>query len=358
MNDGKSSARATELRRVVAALVAIALVALIVWGFVEGRRESAREAARERPVQEPLRVSTVNGKPVITVDAATRRRSGIEIGTLKPAPYRGEARAYGTVLELTGLTELRNSYVNAKAQLQTAQAKLAASRTAYERARQLYEDEQTVSAAQFQSAEAAFRADEASAAAARSQSRTLTATAEQAWGAVLAAALVNDTSLIKRLIERRDFLLQVSLPPGTSLPQPPAEAAFQLGDDRRFPIRYVSPATRVDPRIQGASYFYLASAQSGVLPGMNLLAFLPYGEERTAARVPAEALVWWQDRAWIYQRTGPDRFSRVAIQAAAPAPGGGYLVEKPPPGTEIVVRGAQSLFSEEFRAQIRAGEEE
>jgi hypothetical protein len=163
--------------------------------------------------------------------------------------------------------------------------------------------------------------------------------------------------MITRLIERQDFLLQVTLPPGISIVSPPAVATEQLAKGARAEITFVSPATRTDPKIQGISFFYIAPAGSGVMPGMNVLVFLPSGMTVEGVTVLAAAIVWWQDRAWVYRRTSPDTFTRAEISTELPAPGGGYIVKTWPKETQIVTRGAQLLLSEEFRAQIQVGED-
>jgi hypothetical protein len=93
------------------------------------------------------------------------------------------------------------------------------------------------------------------------------------------------------------------------------------------------------------------------MPGMNVLAFLPSGMTVEGVTVPAAAIVWWQDRAWVYRRTGANTFTRAEISTDLPAPGGGYMVKTLPKETQIVTRGAQLLLSEEFRAQIQVGED-
>ena len=338
------------------AAVVIGIGALLIWGFIEGRGEAARQAERERPLPAPQRVSTQNGASVVTLDGETQRRNGIETAAPPAVPYREEVRAYAVVLDLVPLTDLSNSYVNAKAQLDTARAKSTASKTAFERAERLYHD-RNESLAQFQTTEVTFRTDQATLASAESQLRTLAASAHQHWGPVLARSLIEGSPLITRLIERQDFLLQISLPPGVSLAAPPRIATIQSSKDVRTAIAFVSPATHTDPKIQGVSFFYTAPAESDVLPGMNLLAFLPSGRTVEGITIPASAIVWWQDRAWVYRRTAADSFTRTEIPTDLPVPGGGYLVKDVAKGTEIVIRGAQSLLSEEFRAQIQVGEE-
>jgi hypothetical protein len=101
----------------------------------------------------------------------------------------------------------------------------------------------------------------------------------------------------------------------------------------------------------------VARAESEVLPGMNVLAFLPSGKHVDGVTVPASAIVWWQDKAWAYRRLDPERFARADITTDLPVPGGGYVVAGLPDAVEIVTRGAQLLLSEEFRAQIQVGED-
>lgn len=345
-------------RKLLGTAAIIALGSLLVWGFFAGRNHAAVEGDRDRLVKAPLRVAAQNGETVITIDDETQEQSGIKTETLGAAPHQEQIRAYGMVLDIARLTELSNRYANAQAQVQTAQAKLAFSRVEFDRATQLYNDHRAISEAQMQSAGATFATDQANMMAAKAQVHSLTATAYQDWGSVIGKSLVEESPTIERLIERQDFLLQITLPPGVVLNEAPATAAIETGKDTRAKIRFLSPATHVDPKIQGISFFYVAPADSGVLPGMNVLAFLPTGETVDGVTVPASAVVWWQDRAWVYQRTEPDKFVRVEIATDNPAPGGGYIVAALPHDVQIVTGGAQLLLSEEFRSQIQVDEDD
>ena len=351
MSKRQGVAGSWSVRLPVAAAV-IAVGALMGWGVFTGRNEAAIEAESERAIKVPVRVSSENGEPLIALDTETQQRSGIETAALPAAPHQEQVRGYGMVLDVARLTELSNNYASAKAQLQTAQAKLAMSKPAFERAQRLFTEHQVVSEAQLQAAVAGFGTDQASLAAAEAQVRTLSATAYQEWGSVLGKSLIDESPMISRLIERQDFLLQITLPPGVILPAPPSTASIATGKPARAAITFVSLATRIDPKIQGMSFFYTVPAESGVLPGMNVLAFLPSGKPIEAVTVPASAIVWWQGRAWVYRRRGGDRFIRVEIATDLPARSGGYIVKDLPKDAEIVMRGAQLLLSEEFRAQI------
>lgn len=345
-------------RRWLAALAVAILVGGGGWALWHARSTGEPRADHEESVAPPKRLSIVNGEPVITLDPAAQRAADIETSALTPSAYREQLRAYGSVLDLQQLTELSNSYAGASAGRQTALAKLAASKTAFERAQKLYKDQQNVSAADLQAAEAAFRIDEAGVVAAESQLRTITATAQQAWGAPLAHALVERSPIFLRLIERQDVLLQVTLPPGVSVTNVPGDAFVRLANGSSAALTFISPATKTDPRIQGISFFYTAAADTGLLPGMSVLAFLPSDAATDGVVLPPSAVLWWQGNAWVYLKTGEDRFTRHEIATDLPTADGGYMARHLPDGAEVVTRGAQMLLSEEFRAQAQTGERE
>ncbi|MBX5453724.1 MAG: multidrug transporter [Acidobacteriia bacterium] len=347
--------RLTVLLTLVAAL---GIGGIAVWGFLQGRSEAAREALREHPSRKLPRVAIEQGQPVIVLDPLSQKESGIETALPPPVPYQQQIRAYARVLDLTRLTELANGYADAQAQLQAAQARLASSEKAVERSRLLYKDRQNVSLAQLQASEATFRVDQAALAAAQSRTRTLAATVKLEWGPVLAKSLVEGSELLNRLMNGQAILLQVTLPPGVVLSSPPLKATIETGKNTLAPILFVSSAPRTDPKIQGVSFFYTASTESNLPAGMNVLAFLPSGPQATGVKIPDSAIVWWQDRAWVYRRIRTNTFARMEIPTDRPTSDGGFVIKSVPAEMEIVTHGAQLLLSEEFRAQIQMGEED
>ena len=344
------------IRSLAAAVVAAGVAAVVIWGYTQGAKERAVEAEQDAPLKAPLRVSTVDGEPVITLDAAGRQSSGIETMRLQSAARAPELQAYGTVLDLQTLTDLSNSYTTIKAQLQTADARLDASRMAFERAQRLYQDQQNVSAAQVQANESAFRVDQATVASAEAQLQNVASSAIQQWGPVLGRALVDRSPMLLRLLQRQNVLVQVTLPPGEVLVDPPKTAVAQAGDAIHAKLQFLSPATRTDARIQGISFLYIAPVASGLLPGMNVAVMLPSGKTAQGTLVPASAIVWSDGKAWAYFRTGDLTFARREVATGTPAPDGGYIVTGLPDNSEIVSQGAQLLLSEEFRSRIDVGE--
>jgi hypothetical protein len=344
MNRGR-----TRWGAALAAVAALALAGLAVWIVIEYREEAKHDAEREQP---PRRVSVANGETVITLDAAAQQSAGIETLALTNAPHQERVRAFGAVLDLQPLTGLANRHDRAKAQLDIANAKLTASQTAFERARKLYQDRQNISAAQLDAAEVAFRVDRAGLAAAQSELRTLAVTARQEWGPALGDAIVNEGALLGSLIARQEVLLQVTLRPGQTIAQPPTDAFVQLDGGSRAPLRFVSAATKTDPRLQGPSFFFTTPTDSGLLPGMSVLALVARGPAVEGAMLPTSAIVWEQGRTWAYFRTGEDTFARRAVATDLPTVEGDYVVQNLPDNAVVVVQGAQMLLSEEYRGQV------
>jgi hypothetical protein len=336
-------------RRLAAAFLALALA-----GVAAARADDDDAPAKAMP----SRVTVKDGVTVITLDAAAQQNGGIETALPAPPPREETVAAYASVLDAGAVTELANRYLEAKAAVAGAEAKLAVSRTALERARTLYQDRQNISAAALQGAEGSFAADRAALGAAEARLATVTATAEQGWGTVIAKALVDQTPLAADLIARRSYLVRVTLPLGITIAAAPETASVLLRDGSTVRLRLLSPATTADPRLQGISYFYVAPAAAGLLPGLSLMASLPVAEAPHGVVVPDSAVVWLQGRPWIFLRTGPDTFVRRAIAAEHAAPGGGYLVIGLPADARIAVRGAQMLLSEEFRAEVPVDEDE
>lgn len=297
-----------------------------------------------------LRTAVEDGRTVVRLKPEERARLGIATQVRPSAPHREELQAYGSVLDVARVTDLTNAYASAKAQLQTAQARVEVSRSAFQRAKNLGPYATTV---QVETTEGTFQTDQAALAAAESGVRTLAATAQQEWGPVIGRAIVERSPAITRLIERVDFLVQVTLPPGESLKGKPAAAFAEVPpQSARIALRYVSPATRTDQRIQGLSFFYTVPGDSGFLPGMSMLAFLESDRTVTGISVPEDAVVHWQGGTWLYRAVAPDAYARHALKADPPMSADAYVVEDLPGDSEIVLTGAQALLSEEMKSQL------
>ena len=319
---------------------------------VEGRIANLRSSPVADARLPVPRTAVEDGRTLVRLSGPERNRIGLVVEARPAVPYRQELSAYGTVLDLARITELANSYAGAVAALQTAQARVEVSGSAARRARSLGAG--VVAVAQIETAEGTLLTDKAAVTAAESQVRTLAATARQEWGSVLGRAIIERAPLVTRLIERVDLLVQVTLPPGESLPAPPQTAFAEVPpQSERVALRLVSAATRTDPRIQGQSFFYRVAGDSGLLPGTSTMAFLESPQTVRGVLVPEDAVVHGEGGTWVYRGTGDGAFVRHPIRADAPMSADAFVVGDLPDGGEIVLRGGQALLSEEMKSRIR-----
>ena len=101
----------------------------------------------------------------------------------------------------------------------------------------------------------------------------------------------------------------------------------------------------------------MASAQPEFVPGANLLALLEIGNQIRGVILPTSSVVWTEGRSWAYLQTAANQFSRREVPTEIPVDNG-YLVSAGfPTGSKVVIRGAQSLLSEESVLQGYGGGE-
>ena len=341
-------------RIAVAVLLVLAFAGGVgsIFHALVGQTKADDDDDGESVANPPTRVAIKNGMTILTLSAADLQNAGIECAPLSQAPAEDAIRGFATVLDPAALSQLNSQYVDAEAQVKSAEARLAISQAAFERAKLLYKDQQNISIAQLQSAQSGFEGDTAALAAARARLASVASNVQQNWGSAIGAALANHTPLVTALIERHEYLVKVTLPPGVVIATPPQTAAATLNSSVKIQLSYVSLATLSDPKLQGISYLYTAPAQDGLLPGLNLEASLAAKSTAAGWVVPNSAVIWLEGQAWVYVRSDVRTFIRRSISPDRPAADDGYIVTDLPPNAEVAVHGAQMLLSEEFRAQV------
>lgn len=338
----------------LASVIAMALAALLVIAI--GHPRGAKNQERDTPAKTPSRVSIADGDPVVTIDQATQSRSGIATAALKVVTAPLEEQAYATVLTLQDLADARNSYAAAYAQQQKAQASVEVARQDYRRLAELHDDDRNVSDKVFQAGAAALKIEEANLQAARTSVQSTVNSVAQHYGDVITGWLIHDAPPLKRVLQQQDVLVQVTFPASASNAAPPKSIRLQAGEQQFVAASLVARTPRMDARIQGIGYVYLAPARM-LVPGMNIVAYLPIQSVVQAVVVPASAVVWWQGKAWVYVQQRGDRFARREISAEQPVDAGFVAHKGVSPGDRVVLNGAQLLLSEELRPQIQAGDE-
>ena len=326
------------------------LAAGLTWFGMRGRLE-ADESHREVSQALPPTTITAHGLKVVALGQALQAQAGIRTQTLLPALYRGGyARAYGLVLDLRPLLALRASDATALGELGVARAAATTSQREYERLRLLNRDGQNVSLKTVQAAQGAYQSAQARLTAALTHVANLRQTAITQWGPALARwALHHATGPLTRLFNGQAVLVLVTLPPGLAVSSMPTVVQVDNGNMPASAATFVSASPQSDPSIQGETYFYLMPARQ-VRIGMRLAVAIPLDKPTVqGAVVPASAVLWYADEAWVYLQTGADRFVRYRVSTQAPVPGGWFETNLGP-GQRVVTQGAQLLLSQELLA--------
>jgi hypothetical protein len=302
----------------------------------------------------PAKISFENGQAILTLDQQTQSRMGIEFQTLTPAVTRPQVAVPAVVLAVQELATFRNSYISTQSQIEKDRVDTDVARKEYSRLKMLFDNNHNISEKALQSAEGSLRTLEVDERTAEQQLNLQASVTEQQWGNVVAKWAMDGSPELERVLGMRETLLQVTLPfeqsynaPRTISVERPGRAHSEAG--------LISPFPRVDPRIQGRSFLYVASAQPDFTPGINLLAHMAVGNSMRGVIVPASAVVWSEGRAWTYLQTAPDQFTRREMPTDSPVDNGYFVSAGFSAGNKIVKRGAQSLFSEESVLQGYGG---
>jgi hypothetical protein len=77
---------------------------------------------------------------------------------------------------------------------------------------------------------------------------------------------------------------------------------------------------------------------------------------RQGVLIPRSAIVEQGGKSWVYIETSDERFTRRAVPLDLSLPHGFVAANGFSPGDRVVVVGAQSLLSEEFKSENEADE--
>ncbi|HEV2116276.1 MAG TPA: hypothetical protein VGR48_09650 [Terriglobales bacterium] len=342
----------TRIKWLMAVLLATATVCVIAVAFMAAHRTDPDDEDEQEEVKTPSHVFVENGRTMIRLDARTQAREGIEVAAVQQVSRRAELRGTAVILPVGDLAVLRNSYVAAQSKLERDQVGLKVAGSQDERTKKLYQQNQNMSLKAVQDADAAWRTDQAQVAADKQDAELQLETVRQRWGQAMAGWVAASAPTLQAVLEQRAFLAQLIFPPDQEA-RPPARLSLATPGNRLAPAQLAGPMPQVNPQIQGVSFLYLVSSRPGMAAGMNLAALVPVGPLLRGSVIPVSAVVWWQGKAWAYQESSENTFTRHEVPTQNPLSDGYFVPGNAFARTKIVTAGAQALLSEEFRSQIQ-----
>jgi hypothetical protein len=333
------------------------IVALLTFSYLGACRIPLdKDDANPQPQAKkgPAQISVENGQTVITLDTPTQNRLGLAIATLTPTLARSQVTLPAVVLSVQDLATFRNNFVVAQAQLQKSKVGADVARKEYARLKTLFEQDRNISEKSLQSAEGTLQANQADVQAGEQQLNLQESVVRQEWGNTVAKWAVESSPELQRIFDQHEVLVQMTMPSDEAVAAPKA-ISLEIPGATRTEARLVSTFPRVDPRIQGRSFLYVAPTHLGLTPGVNLLAHLSVGSPMKGLIMPTSAIVWSEGKAWAYQETASEHFARRAVPTEVPVDGGFFVAQGFSPGDKVVTRGAQSLLSQEMLLHGQVG---
>jgi hypothetical protein len=319
-------------------------------GRFDGHQADQQAQAKKGPAQ----ISVEDRQTVLTLDLPTQSRLGLEVATLAATLTHAQVTLPAVVLPVQELATFRNGYLVARAQLQKSKVEADVAGKEYARLKILFDQNQNISEKSLQSAEGTLQASEADVRAGEQQLSLQESVVRQEWGSVVAKWAVEDAPELQHIFDQRELLVQMTMPSDATF-DAPKTISLEIGGATRTEARLVSTFPRIDPRIQGRSVLYVVPAHLGLAPDINLLAHLSIGNQLKGLIVPTSSVVWSEGKAWVYQQTAPDRFSRRAVATDTPVERGFFVTEGFSQGDRVVTQGAQALLSEEMLLNGQGG---
>jgi hypothetical protein len=320
-------------------------------GLFNGPRKDNDDATASRSVIAPAS----GGNRVLTVGKKAQQLSGIVTERLKAFSRRALAKAYGQVLDVQSLIDLRNSFVTAQATVKKSVAQLMVSRNEYNRVRSLFNFNKNVSIKDLQSAESAYASDRADSTAAVESLSGLKGEIRREWGDVITKWISSNSQFIGELIENKISIILITVPSSQRIITPSSTANVEASNGRFLKAEIISNSPRTNAAIQGFNYFYRAPADPELSSGTNVVAYLPIGPVKEGVVIPGSAVVWWNGSAWVYIEKTDDTFQREKVSLTDQVTDGWFVAETFETDESIVVRGAQILLSQESNAQTGTG---
>lgn len=343
------------------AFIIVVLFWLLVFYGKDEYEEMAAESEEEIETQTML-VAQDNdqGAATIVLSEKSQKISGIQATPLEPATHHAAAGAFGSVVGIESLVDLRARYQAALAEANVVRSTLDNAQQEFQRLQLLNRDNRNVSDRALQAAEALLKGEQAKLTAAETQIAGIRDNLRQQWGETLASWAMQPApnEPLRRLLQYQDVLIKVTLSFDASPDAKTRLLVAPIGaEGSEVNAQFVSVSPLADTTIQGKTYFYRAPADN-LRSGMRVSARLARHEAALqGVIVPHSAVVWFSNKAWVYQKVAADKFVRreinTDIEANQASVNGWFNTSGIAEGDEVVTSGAQLLLSEELKFQIR-----
>jgi hypothetical protein len=294
---------------------------------------------------------TASAAKSLELSQPVQQHSGLQTQPLAAFSLGVETQAYGRVVDISPLLDLRARYRSAQSELAITDAALTVARKNRDRLAKLHA-ESIIPARELIQAESQLAADQARYEAAARHAREVREEALQSFGeAVFKQAAEAESKLFDGLLKHTLVLALIALPANQHLPSNVHSIRLAPSGERSRArqARLLSAAPKIEESTQGETWFFVAEAE-GLRTGMRLDAWIPeQGGATQGVLLPLSAVVWRDGLAWVFVKTEAGRFVRKPVGAHSEQGEAWFVAQGFRPGERVVVVGGQMLLSEEHR---------
>ncbi len=280
-------------------------------------------------------------RPVLW-SAAQMASAGLRIEHLAPVSYRTRFSASATVQSPAGLLRSLSALDAARSRLKVAQSSRQLAAMQAERDQGLFEAGQNVALAEVQQAQAAAEQARAEVDSAHAAVDVAQAQLTAQLGTALASQLSRQTALRQAILNGRELIVDLTLPPGRALPQTAQVELHIPGNQRTVHARVIGPAAAASSQLQGWREVLIAPAAPGLMPGLELVAEVQSARAQSGVRLPSSSVVWTDAEAVVFVATSAEgkarHFTARKVSTAWPLHGG--YVQPGWGAVDVVTRGA------------------
>ncbi len=280
--------------------------------------------------------------PGLTLKAEEIKSLGIATAPAHTASWRQQITGYGVVTALDAIA------VN-DAEVMTARAAAAQSQAAAARARSLATGEEAaVSREVVETAQSKAAADQA--ALMLAQRKT-----DAAFGHnVPWHDAASRQTIMARLASGRSVLVRVTFPLGVLGNATPATLQIaRLGVNPKSWTTSTIWEAPADNTFPGRGFYALLDG-SDLAQNEHVTAAVPVGAAQAGVTVPAAALIYGDNEAWVYVQIRPETFLKTKIDIGKPLGDGYFVTDGIRAGQQIVTGGAGLLLARETNPSTAA----
>jgi hypothetical protein len=342
----------------VIAIMAV-VIALLSWALIYFSRDELGTQAKghEDDVKIVSMAGQDDGRPVVKLSPQSQKAAGIVVTGLDEMRREAGFEAYGMVMNLQPLTELRGRYLAAAAEVSAARVSASAAESEAARMEALFRDDRNVSEQAAKAAHARYQAEVARRVGAEQAVASLRDAMRGTWGEAVTAWATNpDSQNMQALQKQSAFLVQMVFPyeHARTGQRAAISIAPTISRTNAHAATYVGDSPQADPSYPGETVFYLVNG-GGLRAGMRVAARVrASGAPVAGFVVPSAAVVWHAGKAWAYVKDDDGQsFERHEVATTDEVEGGWFNAEGFDDDDAVVVSGAQLLLSEELKYQIR-----